>query len=89
MELRQLATQETKTLSLKEIHPNYLKVVKKKDQLQHFIIMAIQPPNVSVMNSVSYETIDIDSEAIFEGHKDGDEILMVELPEGLFECKNF
>jgi nonsense-mediated mRNA decay protein 3 len=87
VEVFNLKTHETKTLSLKESHPDYVKVLKKKDQLQKFIIMAIQPPNVSVMNAVSFETYDIDINSIHGEHKDGDEILMVELPEGLFECQ--
>jgi nonsense-mediated mRNA decay protein 3 len=87
VEMLNLKTHEMKTLSLKESHPDYLKVLKKKDQLQKFIIMAIQSPNISVMNSVSYETIDIDIKSFFDKHQEGDEILMVELPEGTFECK--
>jgi len=82
-----LKTRETKTLSTRESHPDYLKVLKKKDQLWKYIVVALQPPNVSVMNEVSYETIDLDISVILEGHKDGDVILMVELPDGLFECK--
>lgn len=85
--LMHLKTRELKTLAAKESHPDYLKVLKKKDQLKKFIIVALQSPNVSVMNEVTFETIDIDDSAIFKDHKDGDEILMVELPDGLFECK--
>ena len=85
--LMHLKTREKKTLAAKESHPDYLKVLKKKDQLQKYIIVALQPPNVSVMNEITFETIDLDISAIFEDHKDGDEILMVELPDGLFECK--
>ncbi|NHJ46336.1 MAG: hypothetical protein FK733_00980 [Asgard group archaeon] len=87
VEVFNLKTHETKTLSLRESHPDYVKVLKKKDQLQKFIIIAIQPTNISVMNSVSFETFDIDASSLHRKHKDGDEILMVELPEGLFECQ--
>ncbi len=86
--LMHLKTREIRTLSMKESHPDYLKVLKKKDQLRKFIVVALQPPNVSLMNKNSYETIDLDISALFNGHKDGDEILMVDLPEGLFECKS-
>jgi nonsense-mediated mRNA decay protein 3 len=86
VELFNLITHESKMLSHKESHPDYLAVLKKMDQLQNYIIMTIQPPNVSVMNSVSYETLDIDIKALYQKHQDGDEILMVDLPEGLFEC---
>jgi nonsense-mediated mRNA decay protein 3 len=85
--LFKLKTQENKTLSLKESHPDYLKVLKKKDQFGKFIIMSLQPPNVSIMNSVSFETIDIDSKFLLPGHSDGEEILMVELPDGFYEVK--
>lgn len=88
VEILNLKTHETKTLSYKESHPDYLTVLKKKDQLQKYIIMAIQTPNISVMNSVSFETLDIDIKSFFDKHQDGDEILMVELPEGIFECKD-
>lgn len=83
-----LKTRENKTLSLKESHPDHLKVIKKKDQFSRFIIMSLQPPNVSIMNSVSFETVDIDSKYLLPDHADGEEILMVELPEGFYEVKN-
>ncbi len=86
VELYFLQTKENKTLSLKESHPDYLQVIKKKDQCQKFIIVSIQETNVTVMNTVTFENYDIDKMAIFTNHNDGDEILMVELPEGLFEC---
>lgn len=89
VEIFNLKTRETKTLSLKESHPDFLKVLKKMDQFLHYIIVAIQPPNVSVMNTNTYETIDVDLGVIYDEHKDGDEILMVELSEGLFECRVF
>ncbi|MHA1220838.1 MAG: hypothetical protein ACTSQB_03815, partial [Candidatus Heimdallarchaeota archaeon] len=88
-EILSLLNREAKTLSHKESHPDFVKVLKKMDQLHKFILMAIQPPNVSVMNSVSFETLDIDIESIVDGHKDGDEILMAEIKEGLFECQKF
>jgi len=86
VEIFNLKTRDHKTLSHKESHPDYLKIIKKKVNLPKFIIMALQPPNVSLMNSVSFETIDIDSNFIFEDHADGDEIIMADLPNGLFEC---
>ena len=86
VELFNLKTKQNKTLSLKESHPDYLKILKKKDQLQRYIIMALQPPDVSIMNSVSFEMIDIKSQFIFDEHSDGDEILIADLPDGLFEC---
>jgi len=89
VELLNLKTYEAKTLSHKESHPDNLTVLKKNDQLQKYIIMAIQEPNISVMNSITFETLDINMKSFFDGHQDGDEILMVELPEGIFECKNF
>ncbi len=87
VEIQNLKTRENKTLSIKNSHPDYVKVLKKKDQFQKYIVAAIQAPNASVMNTASYETVDIDINMIFENHQDGDEILMVELPDGLFECK--
>ena len=84
-----LKTRENKTLSQKDSNPGLLKVLKKSDQFGHFIIMSLQPPNVSIMNSVSFETVDIESKFLLDGHSDGEEILMVELPEGFYECKSF
>ncbi len=86
VELFNLKTRDHKTLSHKESHPDYLTIIKKKVNLPKFIIVALQPPSVSIMNSVSFETIDIDSQFIFDDHSDGDEIIMGDLPNGLFEC---
>ena len=86
IELFNLKTRDHKTLSHKESHPDNLIIIKKKVNLPKFIIMALQPPNVSLMNSGSFETIDINSQFIFEDHSDGDEIIMADLPNGLFEC---
>ncbi len=83
-----LKTREKKTLSQKDSHPDNLKILKKRDQFGNFIIMSLQPPNVSIMNSVSFEIFDIDSEFLLPDHSDGDEILMVELPKGFYECKD-
>jgi nonsense-mediated mRNA decay protein 3 len=83
-----LETHEQKTLSKKESGPEKITIQKKKDQFQKFIILNIQEPNVSLMNTASYKTIDIDTDALFADHQEGDEIVMVELDEGLFECHN-
>ncbi|MBD3189955.1 MAG: hypothetical protein GF308_04905 [Candidatus Heimdallarchaeota archaeon] len=82
-----LKNQKTKTLSQKESRPETITVVQKKDQLKQFIILAIQPPNVSLMNAETFETIDIDQAYVLKEHQEGDEIQMVDLPEGLFECQ--
>ena len=87
VEIFNFKNQETKTLSLKESHPDHLRVLKKQDQFQKYIIAAIQPPNVSIMNEVTFETIDVDVNVLYQEHQEGDEILMVELPEGFFECR--
>ncbi|MBN1331207.1 MAG: hypothetical protein JXA54_17185 [Candidatus Heimdallarchaeota archaeon] len=89
VELYFLQTKDNKTLSLKESHPDFLQVLKKKDQFQKFIIVSIQESNITVMNTKTFENYDIDRKAIFVEHQDGDEILMVDLPEGLFECHKF
>ncbi|MCF2142417.1 MAG: hypothetical protein K9W42_01780 [Candidatus Heimdallarchaeota archaeon] len=88
VELLNLKTREHKTLSLKESHPSFLKVLKKKDQFQRFIIVAIQGAYISIMNAVSYESRDVNRQVIAPEHKEGEEILMVELPEGLFEVQD-
>ena len=82
-----LLTHKSKTISRKESHPQNLTVIKKKEQLQKHIIMAIQQTTVSLMNTITYETVEIDRRYIFDDHKEGEEINLVELPEGFFECK--
>ncbi|HUT81958.1 MAG TPA: NMD3-related protein [Candidatus Bathyarchaeia archaeon] len=84
-----MQSKESKTLSMKESHPDFLQVIKKKDQFQKFILVSIQESNISVMNTITFENLDIDKNSIFAEHQDGDEILMVDLLEGLFECHKF
>jgi len=88
VEIQNIKTREHKTLPLKESHPSFLQVLKKKDQFQRYIIMAIQGEYVSLMNVVSFETVDVNYQAIAREHQEGEEILMVELPEGLFEVQD-
>ncbi|NHJ86651.1 MAG: hypothetical protein FK734_14395 [Asgard group archaeon] len=84
-----LISHESKTLSLKESNPEALMIVKKQDQFQEYIIMAIQEKTTSVMNKDTFETVDINNEFFLEGHEEGDKITMVELETGIFECKQF
>ncbi|MEA2070911.1 MAG: NMD3-related protein [Asgard group archaeon] len=84
--LYDFSTQETKTLSVKESTPDHITVIKKSDQLQKYIIMNILTNKVSLMNKVTFETVEVKLSSIFKDHSEGDEIVMVELDSGLFEC---
>ncbi|MFW9921771.1 MAG: NMD3-related protein [Candidatus Thorarchaeota archaeon] len=86
LEVYNLKTQEKKNLTLKESNTDFLTVLKKKGQLQKFIIISTRPTNTTIMNLNSYENIDIDTSFLMKDHVDGEEIVMIELDNRLYEC---
>ena len=83
-----LKNHESKMLSVKESQSNNVQLKKKRNFLEKYIIMVMQPTFTTIMHTSTYKTIDIESKYILNNHKEGDEIFIIELDQGFFECKN-